>query len=135
MPKHASRKSTSKRGKARSPVPFASARQLDLIGCNEAGEMRIWDTGYVEPVSRFQNYADGCVHSAYYVIQWRGHAVTVHCGSNHDHSVCVLFMCGGGYSLDMSSADAEAMLLGRVVPGKVQPGTSLNASNAAPLWR
>ena len=58
------------------------------------------------------------IKSGHYVIQWQGHAITVHCGSVLDGrkwKVGVKFMCSRGPALCMARAEVEAMLLGEVV--------------------
>ena len=97
-------------------------RSMELIGMAEDGRMFLWDTGNVQPVSAFETavYGHGrFIQGGHYVIDWRGHAVVVHCGAGADGRVSVQFMCSGGYGFYASRKQVEAMLLGLVVPDPI----------------
>jgi len=95
-------------------------REMELIGVDEDGQMSLWDTGLVQPVSAFETTEGGqYIESGHYVIEWKGHAITVHCGNRTDGTVSILFMCSGGGSFSMQRAEVEAMLLGKVIPDPI----------------
>jgi hypothetical protein len=94
----------------------SDTRTTELIGMDIDGQMYRWDTGEVRPVTAFED--DGrFIKSGHYVIQWEGHAITVHCGNMlvGRRWVSVQFMCSRGPVLYMARAEVEAMLLGEVV--------------------
>ncbi len=96
-------------------------REMELIGVDEEGRMSLWDTGLVQPVSAFTTTEGGqYIESGHYVIEWKGHAITVHCGNRTDGTVSVLFMCSGGGGLSMQRAEVEPLLLGKVIPDPVK---------------
>ncbi len=108
---------------ARIPVLKASTelREMELIGVDEDGNMSLWSTGMVQPVSAFRTCDGGqSIDGGHYVIEWKGHAITVHCGNRTDGTVSVQFMCSGGVSIAMQRAEVEAMLLGKVIPDPIQ---------------
>ena len=95
-------------------------RMTELIGLTADGRMVLWATGMVQPVSRFKAASDSrYIEDGHYVINWRGHAITVHCGNFSSGAVSVLFMCSTMDPLAMSRAEVEAMLLGKVIPDPV----------------
>jgi hypothetical protein len=103
------------------PSKKSDTRATELIGMDTDGQMYLWDTGQVRPVTAFEDYRHGglrLIKSGHYVIHWQGHAITVHCGSVLDGrkwKVGVQFMCSRGAPLCMPRAEVEAMLLGEVV--------------------
>lgn len=104
----------------RSAAPAPDLRITELIGLTEDGRMVLWSTGMVQPVDRFETSHGGCwIESGHYVIDWHGHAITVHCGNFADGSVSVQFMCGALRSVSMLRADVEKLLLGKVIPDPV----------------
>jgi hypothetical protein len=59
---------------------MSATRTTELIGMDTDGRMYLWSTGEVRPVSAFE--VDGYfIKDGHYVIQWRDHAITVHCGN------------------------------------------------------
>jgi hypothetical protein len=86
-----------------------------LIGLTDDGRMVLWSTGDVQPISKFPLQGSWIV-SGHYVIDWKGHAITVHCGNMTDGNVSLLFMCSGQGTYSVPRAHVEQMLLGRVVP-------------------
>lgn len=103
------------------PSKKSDTRTTELIGMDIDGQMYLWQTGQVRPVTAFEDYRHGSlrlIKSGHYVIHWQGHAITVHCGSVLDGrkwKVGVQFMCSRGPALCMPRAEVEAMLLGEVV--------------------
>jgi hypothetical protein len=96
-----------------------TTRTTELIGMDEDGRMYLWDTGEVRPITAFESDADGLIKHGHYVIQWKGHAITVHCGMALVRGVwriSVQFMCSDAPVLYMSRAEVEPMLLGEVIP-------------------
>ncbi len=105
------------------PLAVPETRTMELIGVDENGVMSLWDTGQVRPVAAFDTTGGGqWIKSGHYVIDWKGYAITVHCGNFTNGSVSVLFMCSGGHELSMSRAEVEAMLIGEVIPDPEQAG-------------
>ena len=98
-------------------TPFSELRETELIGLTEDGRKVLWSTGRVRPVSAFETTDGGrWIESGHYVIDWQGHAITVHCGNYVDGRVSVQFMCGALGSIGMKRDVVEAILLGVVVP-------------------
>lgn len=95
------------------------AREMELIGCDEDGRMSLWDVGMVQPVTTFKSNGRW-IESGHYVIQWKGHAITVHCGNFAGGSISLLFMCSRQHALSLPRAKVEAMLLGKVIPDPKQ---------------
>ncbi len=140
-------RSASRRKKTADNPPSTLApilRDVELIGVDEDGNMSLWQRGDVQPITEFGG--DGhWIESAHYVIEWKGHAITVQCRGSRYGSICVLFMCGGGYSVQMPFAEVEAMLLGKVIPDPEHEARihmaleslleAMRASNAAPHLR
>ena len=57
------------------------------------------------------------IESGHYVIEWKGHAITVHCGNFIDGTISVLFMCSrSDRALSMRREVVESMLIGKVIP-------------------
>ncbi len=99
---------------ATTPSP---TRTTELIGLTTDGRKVLWSTGEVRPISAFETSDGGrWIKSGHYVIDWQGHAITVHCGNYIDGRVSVQFMCGALGSVGMERTVVEAMLLGVVVP-------------------
>ena len=97
----------------------AGLRSMELIGMAGDGRMFLWDTGNVQPVNAFETVRHGrrnFIKGGHYIIDWRGHAIVVHCSARTDGKIGVRFMCSGGLGFDATRAKVEAMLLGRVVP-------------------
>lgn len=95
-------------------------RTTELIGLTTDGRKVLWSTGEVRPVSAFETTAGGrWIKNGHYVIDWQGHAITVHCSNYLDGQVGVQFMCGEVGSVGMDRDLVEAMLLGIVVPDPV----------------
>jgi hypothetical protein len=103
------------RAKAAPPLPAsAEPRMTELIGLDEDGNMALWDTGNVQPVTAFE--VDGrWIKSGHYVIQWKGHAITVHCGNTAGGLISVQFMCSRNWTIYLPRPEVEAMLLGKVL--------------------
>jgi hypothetical protein len=103
------------------PSKKSDTRTTELIGMDIDGQIYLWSTGEVRPVTAFEDYRHGglrLIKSGHYVIHWQGHAITVHCGSVLDGrkwKVGVQFMCSRGAPLCMPRTEVEAMLLGEVV--------------------
>jgi hypothetical protein len=97
------------------PPILPEVRETELIGVDEDGNMSLWQVGNVQPVTAFET---DCVwiKSAHYVIQWKGHAITVHCSGWAGGMLGVLFMCSRGAEVRMPCHEVEAMLLGEVIP-------------------
>ena len=114
MPK-AVQKRTSMSGAPPLPSPPHPARTTDLIGLTTDGRLVLWQAAAeVRPISAFRT--DGVwIISGHYVIEWKGHAITVHCANMTDGSVGVQFMCGALKSLVLERTAVEAMLLGEVI--------------------
>jgi hypothetical protein len=81
--------------------------------------MSLWDVGMVRPVTRFKSNGRW-IEGGHYVIQWKGHAITVHCGNFTDGSISLQFMCSRAPVLSLPRAKVEAMLLGKVIPDPKQ---------------
>jgi hypothetical protein len=105
------------RRKAPKISELAAPRKTELIGLTDDGRMVLWDTGMVRPISRFES--DGrFIKSGHYVIEWKGHAITVHCGNQMRGArwgIGVLFMCSDATSVFMDQAEVEPLLIGEVV--------------------
>lgn len=66
------------------PSKKSDTRTTELIGMDIDGQMYLLQTGQVRPITAFEDYRHGglrLIKSGHYVIQWQGHAITVHCGS------------------------------------------------------
>jgi hypothetical protein len=99
------------------PLPQSETRTTELIGVDEDGVMSLWSVGEVRPITAFRTTDEGrWIKSGHYVIDWKGHAITVHCGNLINGGVSVLFMCSAGNGTSMTRAEVEAMLIGEVVP-------------------
>jgi hypothetical protein len=90
-------------------------RDVELIGVDEDGNMALWASGDVQPLSQFGG-SGPYIESAHYVIQWKGHAITVHCNGSRYGNINVLFMCSASDTKQIPFDDVEAMLLGKVIP-------------------
>ena len=102
----------------RADAAYSGPRDMDLIGLDVDGRMSLWDVGKVKPVKRFDYFMDTGVrriHAGHYVIDWKGYAITVHCGNNIDGTVSVLFMCSSGDSISMPRKEVQELLLGKVI--------------------
>lgn len=105
-----------RRNKPRKIEPAPAPRKTELIGLTADGRLVLWDTGMVQPISRFETTDGGLwIQGGHYVIEWKGHAITVHCGNFTNGDVSVLFMCSRLDALAMPRAEVEAMLLGKVI--------------------
>lgn len=91
----------------------SSCRRTELIGLMDDGRKVRWGEGNVQPVDTFAIHGSW-IEGGQYVINWRGHAITVYCRSRTDGLVHILFM-GGGMVTAMPQPDAEALLLGHVI--------------------
>lgn len=101
----------------RPAAPAPDLRTAELIGLTEDGRKVLWSTGMVQPVDRFETSHGGrWIDSGHYVIDWHGHAITVHCGNFADGTISVQFMCGALKAISMQRAKVEKLLLGKVVP-------------------
>jgi hypothetical protein len=99
------------------PVAAPEPRMMELIGVDEDGVMSLWSTGNVQPVTAFETTNGGrWIKSGHYVIDWKGHAITVHCGNFINGRVSLLFMCSAGNGTSMTREEVEAMLIGKVIP-------------------
>ena len=97
----------------------AGVRRMELIGMAEDGRMFLWDTGNVQPVSRFEqaewDTTGRFIAGGHFVIEWRGHAIVVHCAPGGDGCVVIQFMCSRD-GFRASREAVEPMLLGKVIP-------------------
>lgn len=93
----------------------STLRETELIGLSDDGRMILWKTGAVQPISTFPTKGPWIV-SDHYVIDWKGHAITVHCSNLSDGMIGVQFMCRRGYAVPMLRSEVEPILLSRVVP-------------------
>ena len=110
----ATRRARPRRRKA-PKAPASGVRKTELIGLTDDGRMVLWSTGDVLPISKFP--LDGpWIKSAHYVINWKGHAITVHLGNMTDGNVSLQFMCSQKGMRSVSRNDIEPLLLGIVVP-------------------
>jgi hypothetical protein len=112
-----SRRAT-RRTKALAPPPASPApmiRNTELIGVDEDGNMALWSRGDVQPITEFER-GGPYIESAHYVIQWKGHAITVHCNGPRYGNINVLFMCSASNTQQIPFDEVEAMLLGKVIP-------------------
>jgi hypothetical protein len=125
------------------PATLATRRQ-ELIGVDEDGYMSLWDVGDVQPITAFESDTDypWMIEGGHYVIQWKGHAITVCLSNTLGDGIDVRFMCSAAGSLRMHRAEVEAMLLGKVIPDPVHSAEiskkfkrimeSMRAQNQAP---
>ncbi len=125
------RRSARRNKSAMAPHPPASpaqpeTRMTELIGLDEDGNMSLWAVGEVRPVSRFEGNGPW-IDGGYYVVQWKGHAITVHCGNVTGRLVSVLFMCSRNMQIFLPRAEVEAMLLGKVIPDTAQQAATTAA--------
>ena len=111
-----------------SPLP---SRTMDLIGVTEDDRLILWSANeQVQPVTKFETrwaLDREWIVSDHYVINWKNHAIVVHCSSWLDGTIDVQFMCGG-FHIRMTRAEAEAKLMGKVIPDPV-----INAQISAAL--
>jgi hypothetical protein len=108
------------RAKAPRLRPAAELRETELIGLAEDGRMIFWQNGLVRPITAFrtsESHGRRWIRDGHYVIEWKGHAITVYCSntSSAAKSVVVQFMCSNRWCVSMPVAQVEAMLLGEVV--------------------
>lgn len=106
------------RRKAPKAASSAELRKTELIGLTDDGRMVLWDTGMVRPIGRFEMTGGNFIKSGHYVIEWKGHAITVHCGNEMRGGrwgIGVLFMCSSGSSVFMDQTEVEPMLIGELV--------------------
>jgi hypothetical protein len=106
-----------RRTKAAAPPPVAAPpmiRNTELIGLDEDGNMSLWQRGNVQPVTEFERVGPW-IQGGHYVIQWRGHAITVHCNGPAFGTISVQFMCSRNWVARLPHLEVEAMLLGKVV--------------------
>ena len=102
-----------------------TTRTTELIGLTVDGRKVLWDVGQVRPISAFEINEGGWIKSGHYVIDWQGHAITVHCSNYTDGRVGVQFMCGALGSVGLDRAFVEPMLLGVVVPDPMAAAQTL----------
>jgi hypothetical protein len=91
--------------RAPAAAPSTELRKTELIGLTDDGRMVLWSTENVRPVSAFATTKRGYIDGGHFVIEWKGHAITVHCG-NYDSTpqsglISVQFMCNGARSVPM----------------------------------
>ncbi|NPD66623.1 hypothetical protein HN018_26760 (plasmid) [Lichenicola cladoniae] len=97
-------------------LPILKTRTTELIGLTTDGRKLLWSTGEVQPIDAFETTDGGrWIKSGHYVIDWEGHAITVHCGNMCDGQVSLQFMCGKMSSDAVPRAFVEPMLPGVVV--------------------
>jgi hypothetical protein len=107
------------RRKAPTVPESTTPRETELIGLAEDGRMVLWGTGVVRPISRFENSTGTFIKSGHYVIEWKGHAITVHCGNmmreDGRWGIGIQFMCSTAASVFTTRPEAERMLIGEVM--------------------
>ena len=87
----------------------------ELIGVDEAGNMSLWSTGNIKPVTAFDDASHpDFIDGGHYVIWWKRHAITVHCSGRRDGIVEVLFMCSDLMKTHLMCDEVEALLIGKV---------------------
>jgi hypothetical protein len=96
-------------------------RKTELIGLTEDGRMVLWSTGTVRPINHFEASSGDrqCIQSGHYVIDWHGHAITVHICGLLKGGCRLQFMCGAVQGIVMPTKKVEPLLLGVVVPDPI----------------
>jgi hypothetical protein len=116
--------------------PMTGVPGQELIGVDKAGNMSLWSTGTIDPLSALENNAShpGYIVGDHYVIWWKRHAITVHL--NGSDWVQVQFMCGALNSMRMARDEVEALLIGRVVPDRGKTSKIVELINeTSKAWR
>lgn len=91
------------------------AWRTDLYGWAADGRPAWWARGTVSPVATFDSEGPW-IGVGHYVVDYEGAALVALCGNAAGGMVTVLFVGGSGKKLRLPRAEAEAMLLGRVLP-------------------
>ncbi len=106
---------------------------MDLLGLTEDGRLVLWSaTEKVQPITAFPMSEHGdWIKGGHYLIQWKSHAIVVHCAPLTDGCVIVQFMCSRAPRLPMARAEVERMLLGYVVPDLAMQSLILEALQEA----
>jgi hypothetical protein len=96
--------------------PVTNVPGQELIGVDEAGNMSLWATGTIKPLSALENNASSpaYIDGGHYVIWWKGHAITVHLSGSRTGLLEVLFMCGNLMKANLLCDEVEALLIGKV---------------------
>jgi hypothetical protein len=96
--------------------PVTNVPGQELIGVDEAGNMSLWATGKIKPLSALDNNAShpAYIEGGHYVIWWKRHAITVHLSGSRTGMVEILFMCSATMKTHMSCDEVEALLIGKV---------------------
>jgi hypothetical protein len=95
-------------------------RKMELIGLTNDGRMLLWIPAWFSrsTASRHRLAGKPFIVGGHYVIEWKAHAITVHCSSvlsGGRWCVGVLFMCGRRSTIPMARRDVKAMLIGKVI--------------------
>ena len=131
--------------RCRRKLPPSPVRVMDLLGLSKDRQLYLWQAAtQVRPVSTFERRGAGIV-SGHYVVEHDGVAITVHCSNLADGRVGVQSMCGGLRDWYLARKDAEAMLLGKVIPDPAKAAEisrllrelneTMDARNTAPHLR
>ena len=102
-----------RRIKALAPPPAALApviRNTELIGLDEEGNMSLWQRGNVQPITEFERNGQW-IEGGHYVIQWKGHAITVHCNGSAFGSISVQFMCSRNWTIGLPRPDWQRFVV------------------------
>lgn len=106
---------TSHAAPARPPI-LHPTRTTDLIGLTDDGRLVLWSAAaQVRPMTVHPTKGAPPANG-HYVIDWKGHAITVHLSNHSDGRIGVLFMCSGSPCVAMTRAKIAPLVLGVVVP-------------------
>lgn len=91
-------------------------RTTDLIGLTDDGRLVLWSAAaQVRPMTVHPTKGAPPANG-HYVIEWKGHAITVHLSGQGGGKTCVQFMCSGSNScVTMTRARLALLVLGVVV--------------------
>ncbi len=104
----------------RRKLPLPPVQTMELLGLGPDGHLYVWqDKAQVQPLSHFPDEPGRLFSSGHYLIEWKGHAITVHCGLSCYGQVVVQFMCGGLPTIALAKKAVETMLLGKVLKDPV----------------
>jgi hypothetical protein len=118
-----------KSGTSRPPNGELSAvpRTIDLYGlAPDGGPPLLWKHAMpVMPIDVFERNGRW-IRTGYYVIDYMGDAIAVHCGNQYDEDVNVQFVVGEPTAFSVPRAMIETMLLGRVMISAEQQAAILD---------